>query len=616
MKRICLHDNIITDEHNNKTFSPVNLIPMKRLSASMAMYPATGLFLQNKLALVALILFFSLTSCDSFLDRAPDVNLDEEKVFTDFLNAQRFQADIYSGLTSRFNTVGDYQPVPLSSAADESESPQGYHGTKGFNMGTYNGLDANISHFYTAIRKANLFLKNADRIPFPDETTRTVMLGEVYFLRAFYYQELLKRFGGMPILTEDDLFVPGDNLMRPRDSYRNCFAFIMNDLNKAIDWLPVTLSTNEYGRATKGAAMALKARVLLYAASPLFSQKTGLWGMNGTVDDWFQNDGKSWWLKAAEAAKAVIDLTDEQGNRVYELYQTNAANKADDYEKLFFKRREHGNNEVIFYKHEGPVGFTSNEINVWMPGGTFGGAGAVQPTQNFVDLFEMDNGRYIEEAGSGYDPLNPYVKRDPRFYKIIIYHGSSWQGATMDLSTTSAQFSAGTFLTGYFVRKYVPEEVKKNTTTTSYHNWIFFRLAEMYLNYAEAMNEVEGPTQRVRDAVNVVRSRSGVVDLPVDLTSDKQTMRRRIQRERAIELCFEEHRWWDARRWSGGDDGELASRWFGTQMIKMVITKTGNSFNLSQEAYYTRIFQSHNNLYQIPLGEMYKNTLFVQNPGY
>lgn len=565
---------------------------------------------------IILFLLLGLMACEDFLDRAPDVNLDEEKVFTDFLNAQRFQVDIYSGLTGRFNAVGNFQPVPMSSASDESESNAGYHGTKGFNMGNYNGLDANISFYYTAIRKANLFLKNAEVIPFPDTKTKDQMLGEVYFLRAFYFNEMLKRFGGMPIMTENDLLVPGDNLMRPRDTYRDCFAFIMADLNKAISSLPVTLKTNEYGRATKGAAMALKARILLYAASPLFSQKTGIWGMGGTVDDWLDKDGKTWWLKAAEAAKAVIDLKDAEGNQVYALYQTNAANKADDYEKLFFKRREQGNREVIFYKHDAPVGFNSNEINVWMPSGDFGGAGAVQPTQAFVNLFEMSNGKYIEEEGSNFDPAKPYLNRDPRFYKTIIYHESNWQGVKMDLSTTTPQFPAGTFMTGYFVRKYVPEEIKKASSTTAYHNWIFFRLAEMYLNYAEAMNEVDGPTAQVRDAINTVRARSGVIAIPGDLTGDKKSMRTRIQRERAIELSFEEQRWWDARRWSTGEGGELATKWFGGPFNRMVITKSGSTVTYKEEVYFTRIYQPYNNLYQIPLGEMYKNPLFVQNPGY
>lgn len=570
--------------------------------------------------LIKYILFafiLGLVSCDDFLDRAPDLNLDEEKVFTNFTNAQAFHADIYSGLLKRFNALGSYQPVPLASASDESESNQGYHGTKPFNMGTYNGTDALIGHYYTAIRKANTFLANVERIPFPDDATRSKMLGEVYFLRAFYYTELIKRFGGMPILTENDLFVPGDDLKRPRDTYRDCFAFIMDDLKRAIEMLPVTVNTNEYGRATKGAAMALKSRFLLFSASPLFSNKTGVFGMGGTVDDWYEKDGKSWWAKAAEAAKAVIELRDENGELAYELYQTGAANKADDYEQLFFKRREHGNKEIIFHKHEGPVGIGSDEINVWLPGGNkFGGNGSVQPTQNFVDLFEMANGRYIDEDGSGYDEAEPYKNRDPRFYKTIIFHGSTWHGIKMDMSTTSDLFDPGTFLTGYFVRKYVPEEVRLNSTVTAYHNWIYFRLAEMYLNYAEALNEAEGPTQQVRDAVNTVRVRSGVVNLPVALSNDKKSMRKRIQRERAIELSFEEHRWWDARRWSTGEEGELATQWFGGPMYRMEFVKTDDGFGMSRKSYYTRIYQPHNNLYQIPLGEMYKNPLFVQNPGY
>ncbi|MDP4237867.1 MAG: RagB/SusD family nutrient uptake outer membrane protein [Bacteroidota bacterium] len=572
----------------------------------------------KKIKYIFLFLVLGLTACDKFLDVAPDVNLNEDKVFTNFVNAQAFQADIYSGLTQRFNAIGSYLPVPMSSASDESESNAGYFGTKPFNMGNYDDVDANISFYYTAIRKANLFLKNANRIPFPDGLTKQKMLGEVYFLRAFYFNEMLKRFGGMPILTEKNgLFAPGDNLMLPRNTYRECFAFIMDDLSNAINSLPVTLNTNEYGRATKGAAMALKARVLLYAASPLFSKATGIWGIGGTTDDWYDKDGKTWWLKAAEAAQAVIDLKDADGNPVYALYQTGAANKADDYQNLFFKRREQGNNEIIFYKHEAPVGFGDAQISVWAPSGTtFGGSGAVQPTNNFVKLFEMSNGKYIDEPGSGYDPTNPYINRDPRFYKTIIYQGSTWQGTTVDMSTTTAQFDPGAFLTGYFVRKYLPEEIKKNTTTTSYHNWIFFRLAEMYLNYAEAMNEVEGPTQRVRDAVNAVRSRSGVIDIPVSLTPDKSSMRKRLQRERAIELSFEEHRWWDARRWSTGEDGELAAKWFGGPMYRVTITKSGSSVTYNEDTYFTRIYQPHNNLYEIPIAEMYKNPLFVQNPGY
>src|ERR1035437_2711362 len=164
---------------------------------------------------IFLFVVLGFISCDNFLDVAPQVNLDENKVFTNYVNAQAFQADIYSGLTQRFNAIGNYLPVPMSSASDESESNAGYFGTKPFNMGNYDGVDANIGFYYTAIRKANLFSKNSNRIPYPNELTRQKMLGEVHFLRAFYFNEMVKRFGGMPILDEKTgLFVPGDNLMR------------------------------------------------------------------------------------------------------------------------------------------------------------------------------------------------------------------------------------------------------------------------------------------------------------------------------------------------------------------------------------------------------------------
>ena len=139
--------------------------------------------------------------------------------------------------------------------------------------------------------------------------------------------------------------------------------------------------------------------------------------------------GEDLWQQAADAAKSVIDLKDGS-EQVYKLYDT--GNGAADYEQLFFTRREAGNKEVIFYRHTGPVGFSSSEIQVWSPkGGNLGGDGAVAPTQNFVDLFEMSNGKLINEPGSGYDPQNPYANRDPRFYKTVLYHGSSWQGETL-----------------------------------------------------------------------------------------------------------------------------------------------------------------------------------------
>ena len=547
------------------------------------------------------VISFSMVSCENdFLDRAPDLNLDEEKVFTIYENAQRYHADIYSHLVDGFNRLGNFQPVPMSSASDESDSYMGYHGTQTLNFGSYDGVDNHIFNYYSGIRKANIFLSKLDVIPFPDESSKNKLTGEVYFLRAFYFFEIIKRYGGMPII--DDVLIPGDNLMLARNSFKECVDYILGDCEEAIQLLPVTLPDNELGRATKGAAMALKARMLLYAASPL-------WDLEIT-------DGNKWQL-AAVAAKAVIDLKDNDGNPAYELY--NKGNGADDYERLFFTRRNNGNREVIFHKHQQTVDFNNQQINVWAPKGDgFEGAGAVAPTQNFVDLFEMNNGMLIHEEGSGYSPNNPYMNRDPRFYKTILYNGSVWQNVTVEtfvspdlnqsLNGKHRKILAEYTSTGYYVRKYLPEEVKTKTTVRAYHDWIYFRLAEMYLNYAEALNEVQGPTAEVYSALNTVRSRSGVVDMPAGLGKDQ--MRERIMNERAIELSFEEHRWWDARRWKKG------AEWFGGEMYEMYIVKDGGTLTYTVKPFETRVYRDYMDLYPIPISEMNKNPFFQQNPGW
>jgi len=543
---------------------------------------------------------FSMISCeDDFLDRAPGLNLDEEKVFTIFENAQRFHVDIYSHLQDGFNRLGNFQPVPMSSAADESDSYMGYHGTQTLNFGSYDGVDNQLFNYYSGIRKANIFMSKLEVIPFPDEKTKEGMVGEAHFLRAFYYFEIIKRYGGMPIIEE--VLIPGNNLMYPRNSYKECVEYILADCESAISTLPVNRPDNEMGRTTKGAAMALKARMLLYAASPL-------WNVEITNADK--------WQLAADAAKAVIDLKDENGAPMYELF--NRGNGAADYERLFFTRRNNGNNEVIFYKHQGPIDFNNQQIAVWAPKGDgFDGAGAVAPTQNFVDLFEMSNGKLIGESGSGYDPNNPYLNRDPRFYKTIIYNGSVWQGITVETFLSPDLTSNGKHRkilaeytsTGYYVRKYLPEEVKTKTTVQAYHNWIYFRLAEMYLNYAEAMNEVAGPTAEVYAALNEVRGRSGVVDMPAGLS--KEQMRLRIMNERAIELSFEEHRWWDARRWKKG------AEWFGGEIFEMYIVKDGTgTLSYTKKPIDVRIYRDYMDLYPIPISEMNKNPLLQQNPGW
>ena len=534
---------------------------------------------------------FLVAGCDNFLDRAADVNLDEEKVFSNYETAYKYQADIYSSLRKGFNVLGGFQPAPLACATDEAEASSGWHTTNNLNIGAYDDVDNVLERNYTGIRKSNMFLSRKDVIPFPDSGVKASLTGEVYFLRAFYFHEIIKRYGGMPILN-DKLLYPNDNLQLPRNTYKECVNVILQDLDNAIDLLPATVGDNELGRASKGAAMALKSRVLLYAASPLWNRE-------------FTDTDK--WQQAADAALALINLK-EDGISVYELYNTGQG--ADDYEQQFFVRAP-DNKEVIFWHNDSPKKFTDEEIAVWAPDGAGfeGGAGAIWVTQNFVDLFEMANGKLYDEAGSGYDAANPYADRDPRFYKTVIYNGAVWQGVTIETFVGgNHRLKSTNCRTGYYVRKYLPETVKANSSATSYHNWQYIRLAEIYLNYAEAINEAEGTT-KAYPFVNAIRTRSGMPVLPDNLTQDQ--MREHIKRERAIELSFEEHRWWDVRRWLEGEkyfDGSF----FGMNVIK----NNDGTFTYEREVFEKRLFTSKMNLYPIPISEMNKNIQYEQNTGW
>ena len=211
--------------------------------------------------------------------------------------------------------------------------------------------------------------------------------------------------------------------------------------------------------------------------------------------------------------------------------------------------------------------------------------------------------------------INPYANRDPRFYKIVLYNGASWQGTTMDLKLGGLNRvnKRDYTRTGYYVRKYLPEGVKNNTSNTSYHNWIYFRLAEMYLNYAEALNEIAGPGDArgmgmtAREAVNFIRARSGMCNI---IANNREEMQKKIWNERAIELSFEEHRWWDARRWQKAVD------WFGGSMYEIEIVQENGTLIYEKKPFYIRVYRSHMNLYPIPVGELRKNPLYVQNPGW
>ncbi|WP_353196658.1 RagB/SusD family nutrient uptake outer membrane protein [Parapedobacter defluvii] len=382
-----------------------------------------------------------------------------------------------------------------------------------------------ISHWplYTSIRACNIFIENISAIDLDAEWKKT-RLAEARFLRAYFYQYLWVRYGSIPVITEVlDRNTQGDSIFRPNNTSDEVFEFIVSELNAIAEDLPLD---PEEGRASKGAVLALKGWCELFQASPL---------KNPT------NDVERW-SRAAQTYQQIIDLG------FYDLFP--------DYATMFLKENN-GNVETIFArKHLANTslgGIRIIEMHVPYYKEQWAGDGSICPTQDLVDEYAMANGLPITDPDSGYDPQRPYENREQRFYQSIIYNGSVWRDDTvrtyigsgskntLDLASASEATN-----TGYYLRKGLDARDAQNWRNTGEEDYIIYRFAEVLLAYAEAANEAFGPTDLVYEAINKVRHRSALPDLPKGL--DQDAMRTAIHRERRVELAFEEKRWLDLLR--------------------------------------------------------------------
>jgi len=344
--------------------------------------------------------------------------------------------------------------------------------------------------------------------------------------------------------------------------------------------------TSYAGRVTKGAVMAIKARALLFYASPLNNPSNDLPG----------------WRRAAEAAKDVIDLGK------YGLYP--------DYKELFTAKGVY-NEEVIWARPFDHI--LRREVYLerrLYPNGSMG-HGHIPPIQNLVDDYEMNNGMKINEPGSGYDPQNPYVDRDPRFYATILYDGAPFLGRTLETffpggldSFESMISSWNASETGYNLRKFITDEYEVDIGLGNANAlWPWFRYGEVLLNYAEA-NYFLGNEGICRQYINMIRSRTSVNMPPV--TESGQDLFDRLVNEWRIELAFEEHRFFDVRRW------KIATTVLSVSHKRMYITKdTATSVKTYEvKEHLPAHFNEWNYLSPIPLEEIERNSLLEQNPGY
>lgn len=570
--------------------------------------------MKNKFIILEIISIFFLFGCKE-LDQDIITTLTFDQVTKSYDLTNLRCKGVYWGLKTGFLYV-DNQAM-LSSATDESDFSIERNSIYKFNVGSWNAYDNpdNIwASCYQGIRRANMFLESSDSVDLdlykydPAPSKQLVYQSrladiktwkyEVRFLRAFYYFELLKRYGGVPIFTST-VNMDKDISNIKRNPLSECIQFVSNECDSAASVLPLTYPLDaDLGRATKGAALALKSRLLLYAASDLFNS-SGLWAPNYEMPELISvtGDRKIKWQAAATAAKNVIDLS--------------GANYALSTYSALFGSTNFNNSEVIFRRTYANVN-DFEKINT--PIGYDLGQGGTNPSQNLVDEYEVMVNSTTSVPFDWNNPThsaNPYANRDPRLAMTILTNGAviksrpieTWYGGLdgkpIDRATK----------TGYYLKKYNDTSLDLVQGKTSFHTWVIFRLAEMYLNYAEALNEADPGNADIKKYVDLVRKRSGV-NMPALPTGLNQSqMRDAIRHERRIEFAFEDYRFWDVRRWMLGEE------YFNTPLKGVEITKESNgTFNYKVIEVEKRVFEPKMYLYPIPQSELYVAKGLVQNP--
>lgn len=540
----------------------------------------------KRIILILTTLFLVGCDIDKYLDKAESGGLTLEEVFGDYAQAEKFLSNIYAQLPVDYTNK-------YTNASDDSESPHGTAGENQINNGVFSPASNPFNNWtatYQAIRSANIFLQNADRIPVVNQnqsTGKPRMIGEATFLRAYFYAELFRRWGGVPLITEPlDI---NQSMQIPRNTAAEVVDFLIQECDKAADLLELEYPSIHLGRATKGAALALKSRVLLHYASALHNPS---------------NDPQLW-QQAADAAKAVIDLD------FYALHN--------DYKALFHTRTSR---EIIF---QSTVNYTNFTLQTFVP--SQGGQVGITPLQNLVDMYEMTNGElpFLSEnpgiaptinPASGYNPERPYENRDPRFYMSILFNGATWrqqpvytyQGAPLD--GIGGGFNNTT--TGYYLAKMVDQNSSRTPTIQNgNYYWIYFRYAEILLNYAEALNEaLSAPNSEVYRAINEIRERPGVNMPRIPAELSKAQMRKRIRNERRIELAFEGQRYFDLKRWRIG--AQVVPNAYGMHITR----RDDGSFVYNRFLVENRVYPNHFDLFPIMQTEINRNNALEQNPDY
>lgn len=560
---------------------------------------------------------------DNFLEKPPSVDVTVDTIFSNLEYGKRLLTGAYS--TLHYGLLYDFNAKGLGMAADILESltdlTQSFRSDGAVNRIYYSGQynasteeDAASSKYsflnednWKGIRMAYIFIENIDRVPDADENTKKELKAEARMIIAMHYCDMYRHFGGLPWVNHS--IGVNEDMKFPRLTARATLDSIVALIDKAEPDLPWTIKdlSNQDGRFTQASALGLKARILLFSASPLFNSSTPY--LDGEASQkkitWYGGYDPSLWQKAADASGELIKKVESQAG--YALIKT--GNPRKDFQNGYYLR---GNGEILISTR---VVFRSSDPNYFYLGflvTKMHGIGC--PTQEYVDMFPMANGIPITDPASGYDPNHPYTNRDPRLYETVLVNDDNYQGRKAELwiggreRQTQSQSMAGS---GYDMRKFLLD-FDNATSIGAIVQFPYLRLPEIYLSYAEASNEVNnGPTTESYRCVNIVRNRVGMSNLPLGLS--KEQFREAVLNERACEFGYEEIRWFDLIRWKRADD-------FKKNLHGVNIYKNGNDFTYVKfelpKRGWQQLWSAEWYLSAMPPSEVNKNYGLVQNPGW
>lgn len=593
---------------------------------------------------IVLLLCFCVSCKKDFFDQVPDDRLTLEQAFQSKSTAEEFLANTYSYLPDE--AQGRYAPSAngglWTGGCDEAEYDWGFVKTQNLNSGSYDASSDFVAtywnSYYQGIRSATYFISNVDKVPDLAAPLKAQYKAEARALRAIYYFYLMRIYGPVVLLNDNIIDVsskPG-SFNQARSSYDECVAFVTAQLDEAAKYLPAKPANDQnYGRVTSGYALAIKSEALLYGASPLF---------NGNTDysNFINQDGKhlisqqydpAKWKKAADAAKAFIDT---YVPNTYDLYTATDDNgNFSPYLSCRDVMLKDWNSEVIYAHTNAQAYLRQYETTPYHQGfpDEVRGSGGLGATQAIVDAFFMANGKPIDDPTSGYvsggfsnqqppnqdfpiQIYNQWANREPRFYVNITYNQSEWIDKNAGLFITDLTYHGNSGRaaggndyspTGYIVRKNMPPASYQESS----RSWILLRLAEIYLNYVEALNESDPGNPDIVKYLNLIRERAGIpgygngVAVPVG----QDAMRTAIWHERQVELAFENVRYFDVRRW------KIAGQTEAGPIYGMDINSDAPAF-YNLKPVETRVFTRKSYFFPIPQQDVSVNTTLVQNPGW